>query len=88
MRYLGGKCEKCGMRYSDIKSKKDHRTVKCVQCGEKVLLKTEWVLLPVYSLEELGQHYKSGEPIETVDGPKKLIGGENHYLEKKGESES
>ena len=86
MRFLGGKCENCGMRYSDIKSKKDHRTVKCVQCGEMVLLKAEWILLPVYSLEELCQHYASGAPIETVDGPKMLTGGESHHMEHKSES--
>ena len=58
------------------------------ELGETPVKDAIMVPLPVYSLEELGQHYESGEPIETVDGPMKLIGGENHYLEKKGESES
>ena len=70
IKYLGGVCSQCGKRYSDIKSKRDQRKIRCASCGSPVELKTEWVLLPVYSLETLAEHAESGEPIETLDGTK------------------
>ena len=55
MRYRTGTCPSCGKYYDNLPGGKPERSYRCRKCGAAIDETTEWLLLPVYSLDQLGE---------------------------------